>query len=231
MTGTGPTEAYGDVKASALSTADVMVRGRALEGIGLALEGKGDLDGALKAFRELENTDTRGLKELGMYHQARILFAKGDTDKPRELLKGARERLKGTASPSNAGPLGESHPFQFLESQVDDLLRRIDPSAIPAPTAPAPGGGSGITPEQLQQLQEQLSKHKQGGSEAPPAPAGSPLRRALLGVVAAAFSGQHRVRVASVGGKSRAAAVGEPPERRLECHPASQAHGRGARFG
>src|SRR6185503_6609304 len=89
----GALTAYNDVKSSPLAAADVTVRGRALEGVGLTLEGKKDTDGALKAFRELENTDARGLKELGMYHQARILHAKGDNDKAKELLKGARERL------------------------------------------------------------------------------------------------------------------------------------------
>jgi predicted negative regulator of RcsB-dependent stress response len=157
--------AYNDVKSSALAAADISVKGRAIEGAGLALEGKKDTDGALKSFRELENTDSRGLKELGMYHQARILYAKGDKDKAKELLKNAHERLKNADS-SSKGPAvpGESRPFSFLEGQVDDLLKRIDPSAIAAePSAPAPTGpaGKGVTPENLRKLQEELQRKLQ----------------------------------------------------------------------
>ena len=174
--------AYREVKDSALAKADVSVRGRAIEGMGLASEGKGDTEGALKSFRELENTDVRGLKELGMYHQARILFAKGDTDKPKELLKNAREKIKNANSGNPAGPAGESHPFAFLESQIDDLLRRIDPSAVPAAAPPGmpgmpPGMGDPrqMSPEQLQMLQEQLRRSMQDAkNKSPvPAPAGS----------------------------------------------------------
>jgi predicted negative regulator of RcsB-dependent stress response len=179
--------AYNEVKSSALAAADISVKGRAIEGAGLALEGKKDTDGALKAFRELENTDSRGLKELGMYHQARILYTKGDNDKAKELLKNARERLKGADSSSKgaAGP-GESRPFAFLESQVDDLLKRIDPTAIPAePTAPAPTApaGKGVTPENLRKLQEELQRKLQERAKKPvddkggagtPGPVGSP---------------------------------------------------------
>jgi len=171
----GALAAYRDVRASALATADVSVRGRALEGAGLAFEGKNDSDGALKSFRELENTDVRGLKELGQYHQARLLFAKGDLDKAKDLLKTARERLKSaTTAPS------DPRPFGFLESQVDDLLRRIDPSAIAATPAAGPGDDARqLTPERLQQLQEQLqrklkeSQESKGQGTVPP-PAGKP---------------------------------------------------------
>jgi predicted negative regulator of RcsB-dependent stress response len=182
--------AYNDVKSSALATADVTVKGRAIEGAGLALEGKKDVDGALKAFRELDNTDARGLKELGMYHQARILYAKGENDKAKELLKGARERLKSgdSASKSSAGPGpgGEARPFAFLESQVDDLLKRIDPTAVvadsPSAAAGAPGG-KGVTPENLKKLQEELQRKLQEKAKKPgddkggagnSGPAGSP---------------------------------------------------------
>jgi len=116
-----------------------------------------------------------------MYHQARILFAKGDTDKPKELLKNAREKLKSANSGSPAGPMGESHPFGFLESQIDDLLRRIDPSAVPSSAPPGMGGmppGMGdpsqMTPEKLKRLQEQMKRTIEDAKRLPvPAPAGS----------------------------------------------------------
>jgi len=177
--------AYNEVKSSALAAADVTVRGRAIEGVGLVLEGKKDTDGALKAFRELENTDARGLKELGMYHQARILYGKGESDKAKELLKGARDRLK-SAEASSKPPGSESRPFSFLEGQIEDLLKRIDPAALAAePSPPLPGAGPGksVTPENLKKLQEELARKLQEKAKksnedqeraGTPAPAGSP---------------------------------------------------------
>jgi hypothetical protein len=188
----GALAAYNDVKASPLAAADVTVRGRALEGLGLGLEGKKDTDGALKAFRELGNTDVRGLKELGMYHEARILYAKGESDKAKELLQGARGRLKGTESASKAPapmpgvPGGDSRPFGFLESQIEDLLKRIDPMALAAESAvaaPGAAGGKSATPENLKKLQEELQRKLQEKGKKPggekgqastPAPPGTP---------------------------------------------------------
>ena len=177
----GALSAYREVRDSALAKADVSVRGRAIEGMGLASESKGDIDGALKSFRELENTDVKGMRELGMYHQARILYAKGDTDKPKELLKSAREKIKSANSGNPAGPMGELRPFAFLESQIDDLLRRIDPTAIPGSAPPGMGGmppGMGdpsqMTPEKLQRLQEQLKRSMQDAKNKMPPPAPVP---------------------------------------------------------
>jgi hypothetical protein len=177
----GALAAYNEVRATPLAAADVTVRGRAVEGVGLALEGKKDVDGALKAFRELENTDAKGLKELGMYHQARILYAKADNDKAKELLKNARERLKNVDSASKssapASPFGgESKPFAFLESQIDDLLKRIDPTALASDTAAGPGGAGGktVSPDNLKKIQEELQRKMQEKAKSAPAPAGSP---------------------------------------------------------
>src|SRR5690606_14913313 len=69
--------AYEKVKNSPLATKDRDVRGRAIEGIGLSLEAQKKTDAAIGAFRELANTDIPGLKDLGEYHQARLLIAKG----------------------------------------------------------------------------------------------------------------------------------------------------------
>jgi len=153
----GALAAYRDVKGSPLAKVDAAVRGAAIEGTGLALEGKGETDEALKAFKDLEGTNVSGQKELGLYHQARILFAKNDLDKAKELLKSAKEGIKKASSSSSAGP-GETHPFMFLESQVDDLLRRIDPSAVPPPSPPGGGGNKSMSAEDLQRLQEQLQR-------------------------------------------------------------------------
>jgi len=160
----GALAAYRDVKGSPLAKADVTVRAAALEGIGLALEGKGDADEALKTFHELENTDIAGQKELGMYHQARILIAKGDVDKAKDLLKTARDRIKSHDTPSTTPGGRETRPFSFLESQIEDLLRRLDPGAVADEPAK-------MSPETMKRVQEQLKRMSEHGSA--PAPAGS----------------------------------------------------------
>jgi hypothetical protein len=148
----GATRAYSDVRASALAQADAEVRGRALEGLGFAYELKGNLDEALKTFRELENTvDVQGFKELGMYHQARCYESKGDKDKAKELLKALHDRINKP---------GEGHPFPYLQELVDDRLRAIDPAALPPKPSGMMGGpgGNKMTEEQRKKLLEQFLK-------------------------------------------------------------------------
>lgn len=150
--------AYSDARSSPLATADAEVRGRSLEGLGFAYELKaqgGDaakLDDALKVFRELENTDVKGFKELGMYHQARVHEAKGDKDKAKELLKSVRERVNKP---------GEGHPFPYLENVAEDRLRALDPTALP-PKSPmnVGGGGAGnkMSEAQMRKMMEQIQK-------------------------------------------------------------------------
>jgi hypothetical protein len=179
----GATAAYEDVKSSALAQADGAVRGRALEGIGFADEQLADddaankdkhLDDALDEFQTLEHVDVNGFKELGMYHQARVLQAKGDKPKAIELLK---DLLKRVSEP------GGTHAFSYLEFAAEDRLRALDPTALPPkapkmPTGQGPGrppggpggamGGADMNDPQVQKLIEQL-KHK-GGGGAPPVP-------------------------------------------------------------
>lgn len=176
----GALAAYREVKTTKLSQADLSVRARANEGIGLALEGKKDIPGALQAFHELENSDVRGYRELGMFQQARILAARADAnsnDVPRamELLKNAREKLRTATAQS---PFGERPLFPYLQTQVDDLLRNLDPTALPAPTAGGPN--KQMTPEQVQRLREELQRRMReskentnsgSGSATPPPPA------------------------------------------------------------
>ena len=68
-----------------------------------------------------------------MYHQARVLQAKGDKAKAIELLKDVAEARD--ASP------GESHPFSYLEFVVEDRLRELDPDGAAAQGAQAMSGG------------------------------------------------------------------------------------------
>jgi tetratricopeptide (TPR) repeat protein len=145
--------------ASPLAGADADVKGRALEGMGFAKEGKGDLDGALETFKQLEAIDAKGYKELAQYHQARILIAKGDTEKAKELLKVAREKL--------SAPGLDQNTFQYLEAVIDETLRKIDPSAAPARTQLGGPKGSSMSPEELERLIQQARENaeKKAGGE------------------------------------------------------------------
>ena len=145
-----------DVKGSALATVDAEVRGRTLEGIGFAYEQKGAQDDAIKAFRELENVDVLGFKELGMYHQSRVYEGKGDKDKAKELLKTVHERINKP---------GDNYPFPYLKEVTDDRLRALDPTALPPKQQGAMGGpgGNKMSEEQIKKLIEQLKQ--QGGDK------------------------------------------------------------------
>ena len=184
----GAIAAYDEVKASPLAQADAEVRGRALEGIGFADEllaqsdvaGKdAHLDAALAVFKQLEQVEMKGFKELGQYHQARVLQAKGDKAKAIELLKEVEKRV---AEP------GSEHPFSYLEYVVDDRLRALDPSALPpkpkgtrgmggpgGPPAGGPGGDVDMSDPQIQDLIRQLQQQQgQGGGGNIPMPAPPP---------------------------------------------------------
>jgi hypothetical protein len=178
----GAAAAYSDVKASPLAQADAEVRGRAIEGLGFADEllaqsdpgnKDGHLDDALAAFKQLEQVDMKGFKELGQYHQARVLQARGDQAKAVELLK---EVEKGVSDP------GREHPFSYLQDVVEDRLRALDPGALPPKAAKTPGAGAGKGPggldmndPQVQELLRQLrEQHPQGGGGPPGPPPGGP---------------------------------------------------------
>ena len=158
----GAIEAYNAVLASKLAKADADVRGRAIEGVGLAKEGKGDLDAAIGSFKELQAIDERGFKELGMYHEARMLLAKGDKDKAKDLLKQIHDKL--------VVPTPEGKQFRYLETLVDEALRRLDPNALPT-KAPMIGGdakGSAMSADQMAKIQKMLQDAAKKKAEAPP---------------------------------------------------------------
>lgn len=135
-------EEYDKVKSSPLAKNDPDVRLRATEGSGLALEAKGDLDGAAKIFKVLESSDENGFSALGMYHQARLLVQKGEKEKATELITKIEEKLTKERTATQLGG--------YLEKATRDLMGVIDPSKIPPE--------SGYTPEQMQALQAQILK-------------------------------------------------------------------------
>lgn len=151
-------EAYEAVLSSKLAAADTDVRARALEGLGFAKEGKGDLDGALAAFKDLQGVEGKGYKDLGQYHEARVLAAKGNKDKAKELLKAVRDRLQA--------PIADgSKPFKFLEAMVDRKLLELDPSAVSKSAMAGPGGGAKLTPEQIELLKKQFQNAAQNAAK------------------------------------------------------------------
>ena len=152
-------ELFEAVAGSKLAGTDPDVKGRALEGLGLARESAGDLDAALAAFQKLDAITAPGFKELGLYQQGRIVLAKGDKERAKTLLKQAREKLQ---APSAEG----SHPYRYLEQVVDETLRRIDPSLVPTP-APVLGGpkGGSLSPEEIDKIRRMVEQAGKKGGE------------------------------------------------------------------
>ena len=140
--------AYQSVKDSKLASQDVAVKGRALEGVGISAEAAGDKEGALKAFGELSNIDALGFNALGAYHQARLEYAAGNAEKAKTLLKDAQKHLDALTTPEAKKSAGSATPGS-LQQLVHDLLRRIDPTAVPAPA-------TGLSSDQIQELSEQM---------------------------------------------------------------------------
>jgi hypothetical protein len=188
--GKGAAAAYADVKGSVLAQADTQVRGRALEGQGFADEmlartdaGARDkhLDDALSSFKELEQIETKGFKELGKYHEARVLLAKGDREKAIGLLKDVNTAVTEP---------GDVHPFAYLGAVVEDRLRQLDPTALPPKAAKMPGGagmglpgmggegpgGIDMSDPRVQDLIRQIQAQQQqkGGGGGPPIVPGMP---------------------------------------------------------
>jgi predicted negative regulator of RcsB-dependent stress response len=142
---------YESVKAHKLTNKHRELQGRALEGVGLSLEAKGDKDGALKAFRELENAAIPGFTPLALYHQARILHAQGKTAEAKPLATKAQEQLEKDAE------LGV--PGGYLTGATRELMASIDPST-------AASGAPQMTPEQIQRLRQQIEALSKAGSPA-----------------------------------------------------------------
>jgi tetratricopeptide (TPR) repeat protein len=122
-------KAYESARDSELSSVDRDARGRAIEGIGLSLEAQGQLEPALAAYKQLENSEVPGFAVLALFHQGRVLHAQGQRDKAKELLKKALDKIAKTEDKDKraAGRPG------YVEQQVRELLGSIDPSAVPAP--------------------------------------------------------------------------------------------------
>jgi predicted negative regulator of RcsB-dependent stress response len=142
---------------------DAELKGRALEGMALALEGKNDLPGALKIYKELTNLGTSGFAAIGLYGQARMARATGDEAAARDAVTALNAKLAAD-SKSDAPAFGA--PAGYLK-QGAKLLSDVLGVVPPAPAAPA--GGNPISQEQLQRLQrefqEKINQAGQKGSD------------------------------------------------------------------
>lgn len=110
---------YEKVEHHPLYGSDRDIKGRTLEGLGMALEAQKQEDGALKAFRELSSMDAANFAALGYYHQARLLKAQGKNDDALKLLDKAGEKLLLLKETPAA--------IRYLGSQVIELLETLDP--------------------------------------------------------------------------------------------------------
>lgn len=163
-------EHYRAVRASELAKTDPDILGRSLEGIGLALEGKGDLEGALQAFRELTNQEgAPSLATLGLYHQGRVLAAQGQKDKAKEVLAKAKERLdKANQSESGKEDEARSRRPGYVAESVKMLLAKLDPASAKSASARSIGDALRDDPAKLQRMLQDL----QNSPTAPSAPSG-----------------------------------------------------------
>ena len=160
------------------------IKGRTLEGLGMALEAQKNDDLALKTFKELQNMASASFSALGLYHQARMLKAQGKTDETLKLLDKAGEKLVTLKETPGV--------IRYVGRQVLELLEALDPKKATELTdklmsteakkqrddAGALGGalgapgGKNMGPDMQRRIQELMEKMKK---EAPPATSGAPM--------------------------------------------------------
>ena len=109
---------YEKVKQHAAFGADNDIRGRTLEGLGMALEAQKKDDEALKAFRELSSMDAANFSALGSYHQARLLKTQGKNEDALKLLDKAIEKLVLLKETPGA--------IKYLRVSIAELLEGLD---------------------------------------------------------------------------------------------------------
>jgi tetratricopeptide (TPR) repeat protein len=157
------------VQRSAAYGRDVDIKGRTLEGLGMALEAQKNEEQALKTFRELSNMDVANFSALGLYHQARILKGQGKTDDALKLLDKAGEKLATLKETPGA--------IRYLGTQVMEMMELIDPKKAKelgtklmsteaakqlaeSKTLGSPGGNQQISAELQKRIQEMMDKQR-----------------------------------------------------------------------
>ena len=141
--------AYERVLGSGAASATPEIRAGALEGRGLALESKGDLPGARKAFEELRAIP--GHENRALYQQARLAHAQGDLAAAKALLN---ELFKALGPPKAASLGGLPERPDFLRERATQLAGVIDPTEKEV-QVPKPPMGADAVQQMLKQLEEQ----------------------------------------------------------------------------
>jgi tetratricopeptide (TPR) repeat protein len=122
--------AYETVKNAAAAEKNVELKGRALEGIALAQEGKGDTEAALKAYGELENLGDDAFANLGALGRARLLLAKGQAQQAKDAVAKVETKL--------GAPDLENFRISYAQ-QVASEIRMGAEALLPKPkAAPVP---------------------------------------------------------------------------------------------
>jgi tetratricopeptide (TPR) repeat protein len=142
--------AYEAARASPASEKNDVIRAGALEGIGLAREGKNDLEGAQKAFEELQQLP--GYEPLAMYQRARIKDRAGDKAGAKELLNKVFEKL-GPPPPAGMPGVPESHLNAALRERAAQLAGSVDPTGKEI-HMPKPAFDSAAIQEMIRQMQQ-----------------------------------------------------------------------------
>lgn len=101
------------------------LRWAAREGLGFAREAQGDLDGALAEFKTLAGEKGVFYRDMGLWHQGRVLERQNKTD---EALAIYRQYIAEF-------PLGVP---SIAQSEVRKRLAELDPSAVAGTQADAP---------------------------------------------------------------------------------------------
>jgi tetratricopeptide (TPR) repeat protein len=131
---------------AALDGADsVVLRWRAIEGLAFAHELREDWAAAAQQFEAMAGLDDARIQLQAQYHLARLERIRGNEDAALAALQKVRDALRDDGAPD----------LPYLSDQVDQLIRRIDPTAIPAS---ASGGQPQLSPQEMQELMRRLQE-------------------------------------------------------------------------
>lgn len=121
---------------------DVRLDAAILEANGLALLGQEKYAEAQTEFERLGRVDRPRNQNASDYLLARTAFQRGDRNGAKERLRAILDRLDDEGAA----------PAPYVEEQSRELLRQIDPAAVPAPAGGGLSGLDSLPPEILQQL-------------------------------------------------------------------------------
>lgn len=124
------------------------------EGLGFAYEGMGKMDKALEQYKKLEKCEGSAYKELGLFHQARLLEGQGKGDEARKLYNDVAASINKAEEMT---PL-----LAYLQEKISgkegvDLGPAMFKSPGPGPAGPM---GGELTPEKLEELKKKLEEMK-----------------------------------------------------------------------